>query len=227
MRLAKRSLDLIPRGTKVRIIAGPNRGRKWIVGAGNHVCWLGMYEPAQCRALLRHLKPGVVFWDVGAHAGYYTLAAAKAVGGTGEVLAFEPSASNVQHLERHVSINRVPNAHVQAAAVGSTPGTASFHVSGSSYTGRVGGEGALTVRVTTCDLELGKRRPPDVIKIDVEGAELDVLAGAERTLQQARPVLFVSTHSRDVHEHCMRMLRDVKYTCRSLERNVILATPQA
>lgn len=93
-RLAGRALrlplHLIPRGLAVPILQGPLRGARWLVGAATHGCWLGSYELAKQLAFARWLAPGRVVYDLGAHAGFYTLLAARPVGPAGRVHAFEP-----------------------------------------------------------------------------------------------------------------------------------------
>ncbi len=83
-------LRLIPSKMRIRIRTGANRGLIWIVGSSIHQCWLGIYEAEKQKALSREVKQGMVVWDIGANVGFYTLAFARAVGGKGCVIAFEP-----------------------------------------------------------------------------------------------------------------------------------------
>jgi hypothetical protein len=89
-------LRLIPRSLVVPILQGPLRGARWIVGSATHGCWLGCYERAKQQGFVRILAPGQVVYDLGANVGFYTLLAARRVGPTGEVHAFEPGAENLE-----------------------------------------------------------------------------------------------------------------------------------
>src|SRR5664280_711279 len=66
-------LSLIPSGTQMPILQGPLHGKRWIVGASNHGCWLGSYEAAKQKKITEFVRPGMVCWDVGANVGFYTL----------------------------------------------------------------------------------------------------------------------------------------------------------
>jgi predicted RNA methylase len=91
------------------ILQGPGRGIRWIVGAGTHGCWLGSYESEKQAVVAEALGPGMVFYDLGANAGFYTLLAARAVLPGGEVIAFEPLPENISYLRRHVERNGFRN----------------------------------------------------------------------------------------------------------------------
>ena len=91
-------LRLAPRGRAVPILFGPARGLRWVVGVGLHGCWLGTYEWHKQRRFAREIKPGEVFFDIGANTGFYTLLAAKRTGTGGIVHAFEPNPRNLAPL---------------------------------------------------------------------------------------------------------------------------------
>jgi len=78
----------------VPILQGPLRGKKWIVGSQRHAFWLGGYEPHLQRLIAREVKPGEIFYDVGANVGFYSLLASVLVG-PGKVFAFEQLPANV------------------------------------------------------------------------------------------------------------------------------------
>src|SRR5690348_14247261 len=145
-RTARIVLRALPRSTVMPILSGPMRGQRWIVGAGVHSCWIGVYERRKQAELARVLRPGTCFLDVGAHAGLYTLLAARLVGPTGSVVAIEPLPSNVRILRRHLELNRLHNVTVIEAAAGAKAGPGRFTSGDSSYTGRMG-DGELMVAV--------------------------------------------------------------------------------
>lgn len=212
-KLARLPLRLIPPGTVVPVLQGPLRGTKWIVGAGNHGCWLGSYELANLHRFAQIVKPGGIVFDIGAHAGYYTLLASRLVGSTGSVFAFEPLPHNLNFLEKHLSLNHLRNVVIQPVAVSEKSGQAKFEPGESNYTGRLSDRGYQVIQTIALDEEItGAVLPrPNVLKIDVEGAELLVLHGASGMISHSRPSIFLSIHSRDNHFACRRLLEDLGY----------------
>lgn len=164
-RLARWPLRLISRQTALPVISGPNLGARWVVGAGHHSCWLGTYERDKLAMVCNAAKPGMVVFDVGAHAGYYTIALARRVGPSGRVVAFEADAKNVENLRRHIAINKIVNVTVIAAAVSDRSGVVRFRRDAHGYQGSIAAEGE-TVRSVRLD-EFGRA---DLVKMDIEGA---------------------------------------------------------
>jgi FkbM family methyltransferase len=194
---------------RLPIVAGPLRGRWWLPASRGKVLRIlgGSYEPEQTALFVKHLSPGGTLLDVGAHVGYYTLLSAQLVGPRGRVVAFEPNPTNHRFLQRHAALNGCAQVEVVAAAVSDQNGVARFDFGTGSGTGHLAEEGTLEVRTVRLDdfcAERGLR--PDAVKIDVEGAELRVLHGAEATLAAARPVIFLSTHGSQVHRDCLAWL---------------------
>ena len=218
-RALRAPLKLIPEGTVVRILQGPLRGARWIVGSSTAGCWLGSYELPKVRLFASTIRPGMTVFDIGAHAGYYTLIASKLVGGSGHVVAFEPAPRNLRYLRRHLSLNHVSNVTVLEVAVSDRAGVGRFDVGAGSYLGRLDPAGTMDVRTTTLD-ELVTRRSvpsPHVLKLDIEGAESDALVGAAAILREARPAIFLATHGSRVHDSCLSILRRSGYSVRALE----------
>jgi FkbM family methyltransferase len=199
---------------RVPILRGPLRGWWWSPASGGKLLRVlgGTYEAAQTAHFRRWVRPGSVVFDLGAHTGYYTLLSAALTGRRGRVVAFEPSPRNLRVLRRHLHLNGLRNVEVVEAAAAAAEGTAEFALGTGSGTGRLAGEGTLRVATTTVDLaaeRLGLR--PSVLKIDVEGAELDLLSGSIATLESARPVLFLSTHGAEAHRGCLELLGSLGY----------------
>jgi FkbM family methyltransferase len=139
----------------------------------------------------RLLRPGLRAVDVGANIGYYLLLIESAVGPGGAVACFEPEPENLRELRRNVAANRLENVRVFAAAVGSADGQVAMRVGiNAAVAGETGGD--FTVPLLRLDSALDG--PVDFIKIDVEGYEGHVLAGARRLLREHRPVLLVEIH---------------------------------
>ena len=169
-----------------------------------YVC--GSFEPNEFAFLDRTLRRGMTFVDVGANDGLYTLFAARRVGSRGRVVAVEPSSRERGNLERNLALNRLKNVTVVPAALAAEAGRADLQIAPAVHGGHntLGGfahEGvtaiaAEPVAVETLDavaqrLALGK---VDVIKIDVEGAEVKVLAGGRELLKAWRPVLLIEAN---------------------------------
>ncbi|MCG5238893.1 FkbM family methyltransferase [Azospirillum doebereinerae] len=157
------------------------------------------YEPGVTRFLARCLQPGMTVLDVGAHHGCHALAAARAVGPQGHVVAFEPSPRELLVLRMHRALNRLDNLEIEALAIGGHEATMMLHINRTLENGR----NALTppagaarlrpwpVSVTTLDAwwQTHGHNPIDLIKIDVQGDEASVLAGARKLLRARKPVL--------------------------------------
>jgi FkbM family methyltransferase len=176
--------------------------------SGVHSYWLGNYEPDTVQTLSEWVKPGMVCYDCGANAGYFTLLLSKLAGPSGRVLAFEPVPRNAAHVRRHIEMNQCVNASVQEMALSNHAGTIRFQSGGSM--GKISESGDLEVLCGSLD---GLNLPaPDLMKIDVEGAELMLLAGAWKLLQQKRPALLISLHIPEKKaEECAASLRSIGY----------------
>jgi len=192
----------------VPILQGPLRGGRWIVGSSPHGCWLGSYELPKQSALAQYVRKGDAVCDIGANAGFYTLLLSKLVGEDGQVFAFEPVPRNLKYLRRHVGLNRLRNVAVFDIAVSNTVGKAAFEPTGCSSTGCLSASGRLTVRVETLDSLFSNNihALPRLLKIDVEGAEADVLLGGRNMLARHRPVVFLATHGPAAHQACCEIL---------------------
>jgi FkbM family methyltransferase len=177
---------------------------------------LGSYEIDFQRALAKEVKPGGVFYDIGANVGFYSLLASKLVF-PGRVYAFEPLAENVQYLRSHIELNHVQNVEVFEVAVSDECGLASFVAETSRAMGHLEPGGSASVRTYTLDALIHENRvaPPNYIKMDIEGAEFRALLGAKECFERFRPTLFLATHGKDVHEDCCRLLVSWHYTLKT------------
>jgi len=205
-------LSRIPRGTLVPVLQGPLRGARWIVGSSVHGCWLGTYEAEKQRSFVGHLRPGDVFWDIGANVGFFTLLAARTVGKAGRVYAFEPVPDNCEWLRRHVELNAFANVELHELALGAEPAVMRFSRDVNASQGHLSPEGELEVKVSSIDTLVERGLvPPHVIKMDIEGAELDALLGGSATIERYRPHLFVATHGPEIHAGVCQWLRERDY----------------
>ncbi len=218
-RLLRVPLRWIPPQICFPIVQGRLRGKRWIVGSGDHGCWLGSYEWQKQRLFEKMVRPGAIVFDVGAHAGFYTLLASVLAGPAGQVISFEPLASNVERIKRHLSLNGIRNVTIVEAAVSDRDGVARFEAGPSTAMGHFSRDGALQVRTVALD-ELsssGAIPAPDHIKIDAEGAELLVLQGARRLLAAFRPIVYLSTDTGDLHQQCCRFLGSLQYDLQPID----------
>jgi FkbM family methyltransferase len=170
----------------------------------------GLYDRRELELVRDRLGDGD-FVDVGAHVGMYTVAAAKAT--SGRVLAFEPNPSARAQLAGNLTLNGCRNVLVVPKAAGDVPGRALLHVPATpdpSFSsldpGRFAEGEPIDVEVTTVDAEVaaaGLR--PAVVKIDVEGGELQVLGGMSGTIAAHRPVVLVEVSESSARELAQRL----------------------
>lgn len=209
-RLLRLPFRLLPGRAVVPILRGPARGLRWIVGSGAHGCWLGSYEYERAlrfSALLRHAD---IVFDIGAHAGYYTLLASVLVGDEGAVVAFEAMPHDLAYLRRHVEMNERRNVSIVEAAV-----------SERSRTARSGVE-IVALDDLWSEWKIG---PPDVLRIEVEGGEIGVLQGGRQLLADARPIVFVVTDGAEAHAACLDLLAAARYTVEVFTDSEVVCHP--
>lgn len=234
-KLLRLPLRLIPKTAVFRILQGQLRGKKWIVGSGEHGYWLGWYEIRKRQAFESKIPAGAVVYDVGANVGYYSLLAAILAGKAGHVYAFEPLPRNVDFLRRHVILNKLEdNITVFEVAVSDRTGEAAFDLGASASMGHLADTGEIKVKQVRLDdmWAAGEVKPPDFMKIDVEGAEFEVLNGARKLLKTHQPILFLDTHNREAHKLTVELLAELDYELQCLdgkplpESKELIATPR-
>lgn len=161
------------------------------------------YEVPTFEFLRRACRPGDTVLDIGAHIGLFSVVTARRVGPSGRVFSFEPTLGSRQALQRVIALNGVQHlVEVRAEAVSERSGVGLFHslrIAGSNANSLVRSdrhEGVTFVPVVSIDDFLADRvgGQCQVLKIDVEGAELSVLRGAQGTLRTARPSLWLALH---------------------------------
>ncbi len=159
------------------------------------------HEASTTRLFRSLLKPGDVVVDCGANIGYYTLIAAKAVGPAGRVYAFEPEPTNFRFLQKNLSLNDYPCVTPVNKAVSDRNGTTQLYIceydTGHHTINRFDGieayqkhrrqDGKTAVDIETVRLDdfLAKEKAIDVMKVDVEGAEVLAFRGMDRLLRES------------------------------------------
>ena len=213
---------VMPR-TAYPVVSGPLKGARFVLGSlsgegGGASVYFDRMESEQTAAMLGEIGTGSVFFDIGANVGYYSILASRLAGPTGRIAAFEPLIRNLAYLQRHVEINGADNVQVLPFAISSDNSIVSFSTGADSAMGHLDAEGDGDMLVPTVTLdEISDRLGlvPDVIKIDVEGAEMDVFRGGARVLA-AKPTIFLSTHSDELRLECLELLKGLGYSVTSL-----------
>jgi FkbM family methyltransferase len=191
--------------------------------------WAGVYEPEFTTAIVEHVKPGDICYDIGGYRGY--ISGAMALAGASKVFVFEPLPANQRALLRLCELNPQLPIDVITVALGSTDGPAVLKVMPDSSMGKLSTSlfqsdvtaiGEMPVTVCQIDSLLQSRQipPPNVIKIDVEGAELDVLSGAPKMLRMSRPTIFLEAHGDALEKACSQQLVRSGYKIRRIERDI-------
>jgi len=162
------------------------------VGFRIYMC--GYYEPETVAAVQAKLKPGMTFFDIGAHFGQYTLVGASAVGPQGKVFAFEPGPVQQSYLKRNVELNGHKHVTLNQIALGDHEGVVGFVIDnegnlGGSHLSTSNEKSTIEVELTTLDSYCAKHGIShiDVMKVDVEGAELMMFKGASNVLDTVPP----------------------------------------
>jgi FkbM family methyltransferase len=204
----KLMLRIMPAGARfaVRVRKGTGAGLRLSLDPRYEAQYAaGFHETVLLACLAAHLKPGDVLYDVGAHIGYISLVAARLVGPGGKVFAFEADPENALRIIGHAEMNALPQVELVGAAVWSECKTLSFNraaATSSRNTGAVttleqgkSAEGIIVVEAVTLDHFVADHRSPTVVKIDVEGAEEEVLKGAEEVFRRSKPTLICEVHN--------------------------------
>jgi FkbM family methyltransferase len=158
--------------------------------------------------ITEYLRPGDVFFDVGAHHGWMSMVAARRIGRNGRVVAFEPSPPSVDFLRYHKRVNRLTQIEIVPKAVTKTDAsTTPFILVGDGDAVmnslieidevKSDSRGSTVIQVEALSLDSYSQQTglvPAMIKIDVEGAELWVCEGARHLLAQNRPTLVIAAH---------------------------------
>jgi len=151
------------------------------------------------RLIWKLLRPGMVFLDIGAFHGLYTMIAARRTASTGRVIAFEPSPRDRRRLRLHAAMNRLANVEIEPYAVSASAGVSEFYVVRRGFTTMNSLRPPATVDpvdrtvapTVGLDEYCARRaiRRVDFLKVDVEGGELDLFRGARAVLEDARPLI--------------------------------------
>lgn len=200
----------------------------------------GTYDTFFFERLDDHDWRGRVLYDIGGHIGYYTLSFAERAGPDGRVVTFEPQPANMERIRLNLSRNEDLAARVTLLGVAASdrPGTATFQRNdriedAASSLSHMDGvrrvlpeevySGHTPIQVETASLDGLVSSlacpPPDLIKLDVEGAETQVIQGAAEVLRAHRPMLFIEVHSIANMFHVMSTLQPLGYQVELLKED--------
>ncbi len=225
----RRLIELFARGRKIRRhITIDGREISMYVSPDSQLKYLkrsGSWDQDLVLLAQKYIKPGDEVWDIGANVGVFTFAAA-AMSKTGNVLAFEPDTFLIEVIRASRKRNGLRNVQAIPAAIASEDGFAEFLVAergraSNSLKSAVGRSQMGGVRdsflVPTFSGESVHRRlnsRPSFIKIDVEGAELQVLEGCKSVLRSLKPLVFIELGA-ESRELATKLLLDLGYRCDS------------
>jgi FkbM family methyltransferase len=218
-------------------------GRRFTIQAGDvgyeQVYRLGEYEPVVTGAVRQLLRAGDVAVDVGANHGWHSLVMAHAVGPKGSVHAIEPIPSLAAALRRNLALNPSLEVQVHAVAVGAEDGTLELHVfedlpHGHTSAATLGRERYETHEVPCRRLDKLLSCDPALVKVDVEGYEPEVVAGASGLLSVQRPPMWLIEVNRETAaafgrrpDAALAPLEDYGYAIFRVEKQGFVPDPDA
>ncbi|MEM1255652.1 MAG: FkbM family methyltransferase [Cyanobacteria bacterium P01_H01_bin.21] len=182
----------------VTIPQGVGAGLQFHPDKSNPTFAQGTYELPIQKILAQYLKPGDVFYDIGANIGFFSTLAARLVEKSGHVYAFEPVSQNATRIRRNGELNQFSHIKVFEKAVSKNSGKGNLLLaqhSGGATLSTVGMPpdmtGLVQVDLISIDdwVNRKKVKPPSLVKIDVEGAELQVIQGMLDTIRMFKPIL--------------------------------------
>jgi FkbM family methyltransferase len=213
----------------VGVMSGPARGQRLLIYPRlEKYYWTGNHERPVQETIVAMLGPGGSFWDVGAHIGFMTLIGSRLVGHAGVVHAFEPMPANRERLERNIANNSAGNVQIHALALSDENGRLTLHAHESTpmwtlVASRAATEG-VEVEVRTVDSLAADLGIPALVKVDVEGAELDVLHGGVETLRRGLTTVIVEFNDTDCVAAARELLPWMAF--KQLASNHWLLTPK-
>jgi FkbM family methyltransferase len=164
----------------------------------------GNWEPVATQAILSHAQPGMCAFDIGAHLGYYSLLLAKCVGPVGRVVSFEAAPENFSTLQRNILINNLENvelinlaAYSESRMIGMSVSPTDAGSGDWSISRRANGDSIQVQTISIDQFCEANQVLPDFLKIDVEGAEHDVLMGGRETIGRNQPTMLIELHHFD------------------------------
>ncbi len=212
-----------------RVDAGPAKGITFLIKMPDDKgIWTGTYEFNFATRLARAVSPGTVAFDIGSWHGFF--AGVMAAQGASAVHVFEPLPANAERIRRLVALNPEKSITLHARAVGERDGemdlmimpeTSMAKLEMSTFQADNTSATRVRVKVRSVDamVAAGEIAPPELMKIDVEGAEAMVLAGARETIRRHRPMIFAEVHSSALLSECRALLEADGYVIETFDHD--------
>ena len=211
----------------IPIFQGPLRGLKW-KSETNYKFLIGNYEPPTVRSIKKFVSgvPDLIFFDVGANVGYFSFVVSQ-LNQNSKVYSFDPLPDNVRIFDEHLRINRSENIELLPIAISNMDGEVNFtigeNLAANTYMNSDNPElldsHRICVEARSIDSFVKERGITciHVLKIDVEGAEFDVLLGAAESIIRFKPIILLATHEpfvAGVEGNCLDiLLKKFGYRC--------------
>lgn len=221
----KFSKEIIPLANKLKIYTSQ------IPLFQQSIFYFGSCESELSRLLKKILKKGSVFIDCGANIGELSIRASECVGASGKVLAIEPMPQTANVIRHNIALNNLKNTEVIQKAVGGSVGErqiyfkddAAIRVDNSFFQFQEHYKSSIKILVTSLDVIVDEERLDqiDVIKLDVEGAEMEALSGAKKLLtQETRRPFIIFEYHKEVASRAGWSFRDIYKLLQSLNYEV-------
>lgn len=216
-------------------IVNLNKGDPAVSGA----LALGAHDPFEIECFRRVVKAGMNVIDIGANIGYYSVIAAGRVGPKGKVFSYEPEGDNFALLQKNIEVNRFTWARAIRAGLSDQTGkrklfVAKDHTGIHSFADNRGVETGIEIEIDTLDRSLERFGSPkiDLIKIDIEGAEILALTGMKKTLA-ANPdmVMFIELYPQAIERlgrkpiELLNILKDSGFTLSVIDEDAKALKP--
>ena len=210
------SRTLYPVGSIARIRLGPARGLRYRIFPDYGLAPIfGRWEPALQRWFVRLVRPGMVVYDVGANYGMHSILLSRLVGAKGRVFAFEPDPDVVRALRDAIALNGQQNVQLVERALGDSTGRAHFARGENAAIGALQPQASAGFEVSVVRLDdfvfAEQNAAPQLLKLDVEGAEASVLEHGRRVLLETRPILLIELHTPEQDVRVGRALQQANY----------------
>lgn len=219
-------------------LSGPAKGLRFRLNLnefGEPPYFYGTYELSEAKVIARLCQPGWVVWDCGIYLGYYTNLFSRLVGPQGSVVAFEPDPKNIERTRSNLALNKLSNVRFVHTAIGAPVGEVDFalsnntnsHVKGayigtdrSDYATRERIDELIRVRCISLDeaYETPEIPRPNLIKIDIEGAELVALRHLNKVTTELRPIIILELHNPECDAAAWEFSQKARYSLQSLDR---------
>lgn len=228
--LLKIKQKLNPKGFSM-IISGPCKGLYFSNMISDTRYVLGVYEPEIAAKIETYIKSGYAYIDVGANVGYYAMLASKTIVKNNQtIIAIEPFDANIQMIHNHLSKNEIKNVTVIQNAISNSEKIVEFsltdnhaantYISDSEFYKTAPKTKIKAVSLDSiCDAYNFEKL---LIKIDVEGAEAEVLEGMKNCIEKYQPKILLATHECHVvgvEQKCLTILKGYGYDCSPIDEH--------